>query len=55
MEEPNKTPLVHLTETAMQNFLRPINTAVVEPQNESKGAGEPTVTYYRKLQMPVKH
>ena len=33
MDKSNKTDLVHFSETVMWIFLRPIDTAAVDPQN----------------------
>ena len=46
MAEANKNAFAHFPETEMWRLLRPIDTAVVEPQNEFVGARAPTVPYY---------
>ena len=55
MAEANKTPLAHFMETATWRLLRPIDTPVVEPQNEFTGARAPTVPDDSDVQVPVKH
>ena len=39
----------------MWSLLIPIDTDVVEPQNEFTGARSPTVPYDSGVQVPVKH
>ena len=54
--EANRTALGHfLSETKTWSLLGPIDTAVVEPQNEFAGARAPTVPDDSEVQMPVKH
>ena len=53
--ESNKISLAHFTETPMWRLLRPIDTAMVDSQNEFKEAREPTVPYESDVQVPVKH
>ena len=55
MDEANKTALANFPETVMWRSLRPIDTPVVEPQNEFAGARSPTVPDDSDVQVPVKH
>ena len=55
MAESEKNFLVHIPETGTCRLLRPINTAVVEPQKKFAGAWAPTVPYDSDVEVPVKH
>ena len=55
MAKSKKTTLTHFPEVATWRLLRPIDTAVVEPQNEFAGARAPTVPYDSAVQVPIKH
>ena len=55
MAKANKTTLENFSETVIWRLLVPINTYMVEPQNEFTGDTAPTVLYYSGVQVPVKH
>ena len=55
MVKSNKTPLAHFPETEIWLLLRPIDTAVVEHNNEFKGSRLTTVSYDSDIQVPAKH
>ena len=55
MDEANKTALANFPETVTWRSLRPIDTPVVEPQNEFAGARSPTVPDDSDVQVPVNH
>ena len=55
MDKDKKTTLAHILETSMCCFLRTINTAMVDTQNEFTGDRAQKVPYDSDAQVPVKH